>query len=102
MSCQAWGSKCKESGRLIESLKKDVITSHVDDNTVVCTSVQTVKLCAQDSLTVVKAKITLDSHADTCIVGDHCLEVHDHNRPVNVFGYDCKAGSKHACVVDVL
>ena len=38
-------------------------------------------------------------HADTCVVGVHCFIVHDHNRPVNVYGYDTKAGSKHACVV---
>ena len=32
-------------------------------------------------------------------MGDHCLIVHDNNRPVNVYGYDSKAGLKHAPVV---
>ena len=60
---------------------------------VICVSVQTVHLSAQNSLAVVKAKIELYSHADTCVVGDYCLIVYDHNRPVNVFGYDPKADS---------
>ena len=29
-----------------------------------------------------------------------CLVAHDHNKPVNIFGYDPKAGSKHALIVD--
>ena len=41
-----------------------------------------------------QSKIELDSHSDTCVVGDQCLVVHDHNRPVNVYGRDPKAGSK--------
>ena len=49
---------------------------------------------------VVKTEIELDSHSDTCVVGDHCLSVHDHKRSVNVYGYDPKSGSKHACLVD--
>ena len=42
-------------------------------------------------VTVGKAKVTskrfeieLDSHADTYVVGDNCLVVHDHDIPVNV------------------
>ena len=36
-----------------------------------------------------------------CIkVGDHSLVVHDHKRRVNVFGYNPKGGSRHACIVD--
>ena len=30
----------------------------------------------------------LDSHVDTCIIGQHALNVHNFNRPVNVVGYD--------------
>ena len=60
---------------------------------------QTVHLSAHTSIAVVKIKIELDSHADTCDVGEDCLIVQDHNRPVNVYGYDPKAGSKHACIV---
>ena len=33
-------------------------------------------------------------------VGDHCLIIHDHNRPVNVFRYNPTVGLKHACIVD--
>ena len=49
---------------------------------------------------LVKTKMELDSHVDTCVLDDHCLLVHDHNRPVNVFGYDPKVVSKHAHIVD--
>ena len=61
---------------------------------------QTVHLSAHSSIEVVKTKIELDSRADTCVVGDHCLIVHDHNRPVNVYEYNSKPGSEHACIVD--
>ena len=74
--------------------------SFVDNYTVFCASVQTVQLSGQKSLTAVKTKKESDSHADVCVVGDHCLVEHDHNRTVNVFGYDPKAGSKHACIVN--
>ena len=50
---------------------------------------------------VAKAKIELDSHADTSVVSDQCLVIHDHKRLVNVFGPDHKAGLKCACVVNV-
>ena len=33
-------------------------------------------------------------------MGDNCLVVHDHNKPVNVYGYDPKADSKHVCIVN--
>ena len=59
--------------------------SSADQYTISCTSVQTVQLCAQKSLTVVKTKMELDLHADTC---DQCL---DHYRPVNIYGYDPNA-----------
>ena len=68
--------------------------------TVSCASYQTVKLSTQNSVTVVKTQIELDSHADKCFVGDHCLIVHDHNRPMNIYGYDPKMELKHACTVD--
>ena len=32
-----------------------------------------------------KPKVESDSHADTCIFGDNCLVIYDHNRPVNVY-----------------
>ena len=34
----------------------------------------------------------LDSHADTCVIGQHALIVHNFNRPVNVVGYDPSKG----------
>ena len=46
---------------------------------------QTVQLSAQNSIAVVETKIEVDTHEDTCVVGDQCLAVYDHNRPVNVF-----------------
>ena len=49
---------------------------------------------------LVKTKIELDSHAYTHFVVDHCLIVHDHNRPVNVFGYDPRMALKNACIGD--
>ena len=78
----------------------EINTSCFNDEAVICTSVQTVQLCVQNSLAVVKTKMELDSHADTCVVGDHCLVVHDHNIPVNVFEYNPKAGSRLACIVN--
>ena len=75
-------------------------TSCVDNyESTICASVITVHLSAHTRLAIAKTKIDLDSHADTCVVGDHCLNVHDHNRPVNVYGYDPNAGSKLAHIV---
>ena len=42
----------------------------------------------------------LNSHADKCFVCDQRSVIYDENRPVNVFGYNPKAGSKHAFIVD--
>ena len=61
---------------------------------------QTVHLSAHTSLTVVKTKRELDSHADTYVAGDHCLIIHDHNRPVNIYEYDPKVGSKSSYIVN--
>ena len=72
----------------------------VDSNEVICSSVQTVQLHAPICLLVVETKIELDLHAHTCVVGDYFLVICDHKRPVNAFGYDPKAGSKHAHIVN--
>ena len=97
----ALSAKHKENGWLIGLSRGEINTSCVDDGKcVICTSVQTVHISDHSSLPVVKTKLELDSHADTCVVGDHCLIVHDHNRPVNVYRYDPKVGSKHVCIVD--
>ena len=60
----------------------DIDTKCVDNNTVICTSVQTIQLRSQNSLAVVESKIELDSHPDTCFADDYCLVVHYHNKPV--------------------
>ena len=74
--------------------------SCVEDKAVICASVQTNHLSAQNNVAVVETKIELDSNADKCNVYDHCLVVHDCNRPVNLFGYNPNAGSKFVCIVD--
>ena len=35
-----------------------------------------------------KPKVELDSYVDTGDVGNNCLVLHDHNRPINVYSYD--------------
>ena len=47
-----------------------------------------------------KPKIELDSHEDTCVVGDNCLVIHDHNRPVNVYSHDPKDDHRSTKTVD--
>ena len=57
-------------------------------------------MVAHVSVASSKSKVELDSHADTCVVGDNCFIIHDHNRPVNVYSYDPKDGHKSAKTVD--
>ena len=45
-------------------------------------------------------KVELDSHADTCVVGDNFLVIHDHNKAVNVYSYDPKDGHRRAMTFD--
>ena len=47
-----------------------------------------------------KPKVELDSHADTCVVGDNCLVIHDRKRPENIYSYDPKDGHRSAKTVD--
>ena len=42
-------------------------------------------MVAHASVASSKPKAELDLNADTCVVGDNCLDIHDHNRPVNVY-----------------
>ena len=35
-----------------------------------------------------------------CVVGDNCLVMHDHNRPVNVYSYNLTDGHRSAKTVD--
>ena len=55
---------------------------------------------AHASIASSKTKVELDSHAGTSAVGDNCLVVHNHNRPVNVYSYDPKDGNRYAKTVD--
>ena len=47
-----------------------------------------------------KIQVELDSHADTSVVGSNVLIVHDHERYVDVFGYDSKSRHKNVTTVD--
>ena len=58
------------------------------------------KMVAYASVASSKPKVELDSHADTCIVCDNCLVLHDHNRLVNVYSYDPRDGHRSAKTVD--
>ena len=53
-------------------------------------------IVAHASVTSGKTKLELGSHADTCVLGDNCLVIHDHNRPVNVYSYDPKDDHRSA------
>ena len=57
-------------------------------------------MVAHASVASRKQKVELDSHAETCLVGDNCLASHDHNRPVDVSCYDPKGGHRSAKTVD--
>ena len=46
------------------------------------------------------SKVELDLHADTCVVGENALIVHDLCRPVNVYRYHPEDRGKQACTVD--
>ena len=41
----------------------------------------------------------LDSHADTCVVGKHCLVTHTYDKKVNVSGYDPNLGSMRGMAI---
>ena len=47
-----------------------------------------------------KPKVELDSHAETFVVGDNCLVIHNYNIPVNVYSYDPKDGHRSNKTVD--
>ena len=93
VTSQALGRKCKELGWLLGTSKGETNTSCVDNESTICASVQAVHLSAHDSLAIVKTEKELDLNADTCVVGDHSLVVHYHNRPMNIFGSKIEACS---------
>ena len=41
-----------------------------------------------------ETSLELDSHADTCCVGEDALVIYDYDRPVTVSGYDPELGSR--------
>ena len=45
-------------------------------------------MVAHASIASSKPKVELNSHKDTCVVGDNYLVIHDHHRPVNIYSYD--------------
>ena len=92
-TCLAPGGKCKEFGQLLGLSKGGYDVS--------CTSAWTVQLFAQKNIPVVKTLIKLDSHADTCILGDHFV-THDHKRPVNAFEYNHKVVLKYTHIVGII
>ena len=57
-------------------------------------------MVADASVASNKPKVELDSHADMHVVGDNCLVIHDHNRPVNMYNYDPKDENRSAKTVD--
>ena len=57
-------------------------------------------MVAHASIASSKPKLELDSHADTCVVGDSCSVIHDHTRLVNVYSYDPKEDHRSAKTVD--
>ena len=46
-----------------------------------------------------ESRTELDSHADTCVVGQHALIVHDFERPVTVTGFDHEVATVEAKTV---
>ena len=47
-----------------------------------------------------KPNVELDSHVDTCVVGDNCLVIIHHSGPINDYSYDQKDGHRSATTVD--
>ena len=41
-----------------------------------------------------ETSLELDSHADTCVLGKHCLVISNYDRPVTVYGYDKALGGQ--------
>ena len=58
--------------------------------------IRTMRVNATNSACV-ETRTEIDSHADTCVVGDNTLLFQDFDRPVNVTGYDKSTGTKKNC-----
>jgi hypothetical protein len=55
--------------------------------------IQTWKIGQTNVMSVIESRTELDSHANTCVIGKQALVVLDHNRLVNVTGYNQAQGS---------
>ncbi len=53
-----------------------------------------------DSSLNTNIQVELVSHADTSVVGSNVLVVYDHERYVDVYGYDSKSRHKNVTTVD--
>ena len=56
---------------------------------------------AHTSVASSKPEVELDSHADTCVIGDNYSVTHNHYRPVNVCSCNPKDGHRSAKTNDV-
>ena len=63
-------------------------------------TIRTVNTTCSQSNSHIRILVELDSHADTCVVGSNVLVVHDHERYVDVYGFDQAARHKNASTVD--
>ena len=66
---------------------------------VAVTPIRTVKSTRSQS-TFSTISVELDSHADTCLVGSNVLVVHDHERFVDVYGFDKETRHANASTVN--
>ena len=57
-------------------------------------------MAAHDSVASSRPKVELDSHEDMCVVGDNCLVIYNHNRPVTIYSYDPKDDHRSTKTVD--
>ena len=46
-------------------------------------------------------RMDLDSHTNTCVLGNECLKVYDWNRPVNVSSWNPKGGERLCQTISV-
>ena len=87
--------------QILDSQGHQKVTPSVLRNSYIKTLSTFFVMVAHVSVATCKPKVELDSHADMCVVGDNCLVIHDHYRPVNVYSYYPKDGHRSANTVDV-
>ena len=57
-------------------------------------------MVAHASVASGKTKVELDLHSDSCVAGNHCLVIYDHDRPIAIYSYNPKIGHRSANKVD--